>query len=129
MRPMGKSALDELSRFKPRNVAATDYVFPGNGKQGHFVGFAWAWARIAEKAGIEEITAHGLRHWFASAGAEMNYSDFVIGGLLGHAKRGMTGRCANAPDAALILAADRISQHLADALDGKAAGKVVQLTA
>jgi hypothetical protein len=58
----------------------------------------------------------------------MNYSDFVIGGLLGHAKRGMTGRYANAPDAALILAADHVSQKLADALDCRATGKVVQFS-
>jgi hypothetical protein len=64
------------------------------------------------------VTIHGLRHWFASAGAEMNYSDFVIGGLLGHAKRGVTGRYANAPDSALIMAADHISLRLAEALGG-----------
>ena len=89
-------------------------------------GITMAWARIANKAGVAEITPHGLRHWFASAAAEMNYSDFVIGGMLGHAKRGITGRYANTPDAALTAAADRVSQRLADALDGHATDKVVQ---
>ena len=49
----------------------------------------------------------------------MNYSDFIIGGMLGHAKRGITGRYANTPDTALTSAADKVSQRLADALDGR----------
>ena len=57
----------------------------------------------------------------------MNYSDFVIGGMLGHAKRGVTGRYANAPDSALLMAADRVSQKLADTVDGTKSGKVVQM--
>jgi hypothetical protein len=44
-----------------------------------------------------------------------------------YAKKGVTGRYATAPDSALIFAANRISQHLADALDGRASAKVIQL--
>ena len=127
VRPVGRAALDHLASFKPRNAATADYVFPGKLKGAHFVGFTWGWDRVAKAAKVDEISAHGLRHWFASAAAEMNYSDFIIGGLLGHSKRGVTGRYANAPDTALIQAADRVSQRLVDALDGKAPGKVVQI--
>ena len=127
MRPMGRAALDHLASFKPRGAAAGDYVFPGTSRAGHYIGFARAWERIATAAKVPEITPHGLRHWFASAAAEMNYSDFVIGGMLGHAKRGVTGRYANAPDSALLMAADRVSQKLLDALDGNRTGKVVQI--
>jgi hypothetical protein len=42
-------------------------------------------------------------------------------------KKSVTGRYATAPDSALIFAADRISQHLADALEGSTATKVVQI--
>jgi integrase len=62
-------------------------VFPGNFKAGHYVGLAKAFEGIAKRAKVPDITPHGLRHWFASATAEMNYSDFIIGGMLGHAKR------------------------------------------
>jgi integrase len=90
VRPRGSAALGFLAAFRPRNASAADYVFPGSSEGGHYVALARSWARIARKAGVVQITPHGLRHWFASAGAEMNYSDFIIGGLLGHAKRGVT---------------------------------------
>ena len=57
---------------------------------------------------------------FASAATELGYSDLIIGALLGHAKKGITGRYATAPDPALVAAADRISLALARALDGTA---------
>jgi integrase len=126
IRPAGSAALNFLSGFKPNKAEATDYVFPGASKAGHYVGLARSWGRIATRAAVPEITPHGLRHWFASAAAEMNYSDFIIGGMLGHAKRGITGRYANTPDTALTQAADKVSQRLADALDGRL-GSVVRL--
>ena len=79
--------------------------------------------RIAAKAGIEGVSLHGLRHWFASAAAGMGFSELVIAGLLGHSLRSVTGRYATTPDSALVLAADQISQRLADSLDGKTAKK------
>jgi integrase len=129
VRPVGRAALDHLASFKPSTAKPTDHVVPGASKAGHCVGLPKAWARIADAAKASDVSIHGLRHWFASAAAEMNYSDFVIGGLLGHAKRGVTGRYANTPDAALCSAADRVSQRLCDALNGKARGEVVELRA
>jgi integrase len=76
---------------------------------------------------VEEVTLHGLRHWFASAATELGYSDLIIGALLGHAKRGITGRYATALDPALIAAADKISTTLMLALDGKADEKVISM--
>jgi integrase len=127
IRPLGQAALDHLASFRPKDARPGDYVFPGSGKAGHYVGAPKAWKRIATRAGIEGVPPHGLRHWFASAGAELGYSDIVIGAIIGHAKHGITGRYATAPDAVLIAAANRISQHLADALNGKEAGKVIKL--
>jgi integrase len=127
IRPMGRAALDALSAFKPHKAETADYVFPGQSEAGHFVGLPKAWDRVAVRAEIRNVSLHGLRHWFASGAAEMNYSDLVIGGLLGHAKRGVTGRYANTPDAALVAAADKVSQRIADALDGKAASKIVSI--
>lgn len=116
VRPVGRTALEYLASFMPENAKKGDYVFPGASKAGHFVGLPKSWARIAAAAEIDDVSIHGLRHWFASAAAEMNYSDLVIGGLLGHAKRGITGRYANAPDSALVAAADAVSARIAAAI-------------
>jgi integrase len=116
VRPLGQAALDHLASFKPDGAKPKDYVFPGDGKAGHYVGAPKAWARIASRAGISGVSLHGLRHWFASAGAEMNFSELVIAGLIGHKVRSVTGRYATTPDSALVVAADTISARLAKAL-------------
>lgn len=118
-RPIGRTALELLQDFRPANAKATDYVFPGASKAGHFVGLPKVWARVAKQAGVEDVSLHGLRHWFASAAAEMNFSELTIAGLLGHAVKGVTARYATAPDSALVAASDRISARLSEVLEGK----------
>jgi len=126
-RAIGLSALEHFSASKPPKVKDTEFVFPGASKAGHLVGLPKMWDRVAKRAKLENVTLHGLRHWFASGAAELGYSDLIIGALLGHAKKGITGRYATAPDPALVAAANRISLALALALDGSAADNVVRL--
>ncbi len=63
------------------------------------------------------MTIHGMRHWFASAAAEMNFSELVIAGMLGHSFNSVTARYAVTPDSALIAAADQVSERLSGLLD------------
>lgn len=124
VRPIGRAALQLLASFQPAKAQKDDFVFPGAAK-GHFVGLPKAWARIAKRSKTDDVSLHGLRHWFASAGAEMNYSEFTLAALLGHRVKGVTARYANTPDAAVLAAADRISLQLGDALSGNGATKVI----
>jgi integrase len=115
-RPIGKSAIELLEAHKPKKAKDGDYVFAGTGKAGHFVGAPKAWVRVAKRAKVNGVSLHGLRHWFASAAAEMNYSELTIAGLLGHSVRSVTGRYATTPDSALIAAADDVSMRIEVAL-------------
>lgn len=125
-RPIGQTALDAMKEAK--RTGATSYVLKGDSKAGHFVGLPRVWTRVAKRAGIRGVSIHGLRHWFASAAAEMNFSELTIAGMLGHRVKGVTARYATAPDSALLAAADRVSARLAAALDGTdATAKVVNL--
>jgi integrase len=117
IRPVGQPALDHLAAFKPERAKSGDFVFPGSGEAGHFVGLPKVWGRVAERAGIDGVSLHGLRHWFAGAAAEMNYSELVIAGLLGHTVHSVTARYATAPDSALVSAADAVCKRLSEALD------------
>ena len=126
-RAVGRAALDHFAGFRPKDAKPGSFVFPGSSEAGHLVGLPKMWERIADRAGIKDVTLHGLRHWFASAATELGYSDLIIGALLGHAKKGITGRYATAPDPALAAAADRISMALASALNGQHSDKVVKL--
>jgi integrase len=121
-RPLGRAALEWLASFEPRDAKATDYVFPGAEAGKHLIGLPKIWARIAKRAEFGDISLHGLRHWFASAAAEMNFSELTIAGLLGHRVKGVTARYATAPDSALLAAADRVSLRLSETLDGRELG-------
>jgi hypothetical protein len=52
----------------------------------------------------------------------MGYSELTIAGLLGHSVSGVTARYAHVPDAALLAAADKIAERLAQTLDGEVEG-------
>lgn len=126
MRAVGLAALEHLEAIKPQDAKPRDFVFPSGSEAGHLIGLPKMWERVATRAGIESVSLHGLRHWFASAATELGYSDLIIGALLGHAKKGITGRYATAPDPVLVAAADKISLALALALDGKKADNLVR---
>jgi len=129
-RPVGEAALEPL---RPAAKAAMHFVFPSNleadpKRPKHFVGLPDVWERVCTRAKLSGVSLHGLRHWFASAAAEMNFSELTIAGLLGHRVKGITARYATAPDSALLAAADRVSARLAAALNGRdAVAKVVEL--
>jgi len=75
------------------------------------------------------LTPHGLRHAYASVACDLGYSEPIIAALLGHATRSMTSRYMHHLDAALIAAADAVSDQIAAALNGRAAAtKVVKLS-
>lgn len=119
VRPLGRNACDLLASFRPEKAKPGDYVFPGAGKAGYLVGLPKVWGRVAKRAGISDVSIHGLRHWFASAAASMNFSELTIAGLLGHKVKGVTARYAQSPDSALISVADAVSERIAEALERK----------
>ena len=127
IRPVGHAALQHLASFEPNAAKPSDFVFPGSSKRGHFVGLPKAWERLCKRAGVDGVSLHGLRHWFASAATAMGYSELVIAGLLGHRVKGVTARYATAPDSSLLAAADRVSRKIAVALDGAQSGDVVHI--
>ena len=72
--------------------------------------------RLIRNAGFSEISLHTLRHTFASIGGELGFSELTLAGLLGHASRGVTQRYIHL-DEALVVAADRISERIANLLE------------
>ncbi len=123
------AAIELLASFEPHDAKPADFVFPSPAsKAGYFVGLPKVWRRVAKRADVSDVSIHGFRHWFASAAAAMEFSELTIAGLLGHTVKSITGRYANAPDSALVAAADRVSLRIADALNGRKVGKVVSIT-
>ncbi|MGX9979606.1 tyrosine-type recombinase/integrase [Methylobacterium fujisawaense] len=115
VRPISKAVLLILDGIKrpPGSV----YVLPAaRGGQGPFASLDDALERLAGRAGLEGVTAHTLRHSFASTAGDLGYSDSTIGAMLGHAGHGVTSRYIHHLDAVLLAAADRVAMQVAGAM-------------
>jgi integrase len=120
VRVIGQAAVDVINA--QRIPEGCPYVFPADWGDGHFIGVVRVLSRVCKRAELTGVTPHVLRHTFASIAAELGFSELTIAGLLGHASQGVTQRYVHL-DAALVLAADRVSRHIADLLDGRASGE------
>lgn len=122
---LGPPAVQLLSTL-PRTVGCP-FVLPGHVEGSHFRGLQKAWVRIRERAGLEDVRLHDLRHSFASVGAAGGDSLLIIGSLLGHRKAATTQRYAHLSQDPVKDAAGRIAGRIAAAMDGGADGEVVEL--
>jgi integrase len=133
VRPLGASALavlDALPAIWRGEEGA--YVLAGERRDRAYGGLPNAIARImARRAELRGITAHVLRHSFASVADELGYTEATVAALLGQSSGSVTTRYIHQLDRALIAAADRVSAHISAAMTGKEEqdGKVVLLPA
>jgi len=116
-RVVGQAAID-LLLDQPKTKSS--FFFPADWGEGHFIGLVRVLDRVCERAKLADVTAHTLRHTFASLAGDLGFSELTIAALLGHASRGVTQRYVHI-DEALRMAADRITEEMADVLDGQAA--------
>ena len=84
-----------------------------------------------KEAGLSaDVTAHVLRHSFASVAADGGASELTVAALLGHRAGSVTSRYVHQADAVLLAAADRVADAIAEAMGEAAApGAVVALPA
>ena len=95
------------------------FAFPADWGDGHFIGVVRVLKRVCARASLTDITPHVLRHTFASVAGDLGFSELTIAGLLGHSARGVTQGYVHL-DAALVVAADRVAEEIANMLDGRA---------
>ncbi|MDP2779851.1 site-specific integrase [Devosia sp.] len=118
LRPLTAPAIAVLKSL-PRDER-NPWVLPGiRNPKGHYGSLNNAIERLAEKASLTDVTAHVLRHTFASVGGDLNYSDATIGTIIGHAGHGITSRYVHRLDSVLVAAANRIAAEM----DGQLAGR------
>lgn len=119
IRPLGSAAVAVLIEVLKRN-RPSEYLFPAvKGKTPWFQDFPRIWTENL-KPDLSGVTPHGLRHSFASHADDLGFSDPTIKALLGHARTGVTAGYIHKLDAALVAAADQVSQHISDLMtEGK----------
>ena len=67
---------------------------------------------------VDGVTAHVLRHSYATVAHELNFSELTIAGLLGHSSGSVTAQYAHHVDSTLVHAADRVSEVIRGRLGG-----------
>jgi integrase len=114
LRAIGRPAL-KLLLAQRSSGKENPYVFPSETGDGHFVGVVRVLQRLCLTAKLKDVTPHVLRHTFASVAGDLGFSELTIAGLLGHTGRGVTQRYVHL-DKALLLAADKITEEIEQAL-------------
>ncbi len=123
--PLNAAALAVLAAL-PR-IAGNPHVFPGGKDDGHLVDLKRPWMLVRERAGLNDVRLHDLRHTFASLGAGSGMGLPIIGALLGHREARTTQRYAHLADDPLRAASEAIGGQVAAALRGEDAAEVVEL--
>lgn len=112
--PLSPPAVKLLAGL-PR-IETDPWVFPGRKPGTHLRTLDDAWQVIRERAGLEDVRIHDLRHSFASRALALGESLPMIGKLLGHSQIETTARYAHLARDAVCVSAERIAASLADDL-------------
>lgn len=124
VRPVGKAAFDLIEQITPKE--GNPFVLTAIRGEGAFRGMARAWKRIMDRAKLEGVTAHTLRHSFASVAADLGLTETVVAALLGHSAGSVTSRYVHHLDSVLIGTADKVARTIHSMMTG-AEAKVIPL--
>jgi integrase len=94
---------------------------------GHFVGLGRIWDRVRDRAELDGVRLHDLRHTYASWAVMGGVNLHMTGVLLGHRQPATTARYAHISDDPLKAAADKVAATLAAALGGAKSAEVADL--
>ncbi len=101
----------------------SDFIFPSHKEGKHFVGLPKSWAKVCERAGLEGVRIHDLRHTAASIAVGQGASLPLIGKLLGHTQAQTTLRYAHVDVDPALVTANAIGSAVAKAIEGEATKK------
>jgi integrase len=124
VRPIGREAFDVLR--SAMRVPGNPYVLPALRKSGHYNGLAGAWARFTKRAGLDDVTAHTMRHSYGSVAGDLGFADSTIGAMLGHAGGTVTSKYVHRLDAVLVSAANKVCGEIYRQMTGESA-KVLEM--
>lgn len=125
VRPIGRPVFEVLAKLE--RSKENPHVLPSPRKdKGHYTSLDASLDRITEKAGIEGVTLHTLRHSYASVAGDLGFTEITISALLGHAAGNVTQRYIHHLDSVLIAAANKVSGEIHRMMTGEKA-KVIKL--
>ena len=110
MVPLTPAALQVLSGIV--RVRRSPWVFPGRRRDRHLSDLRPYWHRVRERAEVEDVRIHDLRHSFASRALALGLALPMIGRLLGHTDIGSTARYAHLSRDAEKIAVARVGDSI-----------------
>ena len=111
VRPLGDDAATLIAKAVTQ-AGDVAYVFPASRLENKpYGGLPGAWDRIVTPA-LPGVTAHTLRHTFASVADDLGYTEATVAALLGHAGGGVTRGYIHKVDTALIAAATAVGAEI-----------------
>jgi len=114
---LNAQALETLEKLKAYKMKGNPHVFPGTGPTGHLVTPRRAFDTVKERATLEDLHLHDLRHSFASlAISNGNTSLYTVSKLLGHQNQTMTMRYSHLAQKSLTEATDSVASELENAI-------------
>lgn len=105
-----------LLEAQRENSGQSRYVFPSATGEKHFVNLRKAWVRVCERASLENVRLHDLRHTAASIAVGTGASLVIVGRLLGHSQAQTTLRYAHVDIDPAMKAANAIGKVVGDAI-------------
>jgi integrase len=117
VRPIGLPVVEFLE--SEHAYADGSYVFPGWGYDNAFGAFPNQWDAIFKGSPLDGVTAHVLRHSFASVANDLGCTEITIAALIGHSKGTMTSKYVHTLDTSLVMAADSIAGYIKGLLAGE----------
>lgn len=124
VRPIGSPVVTMIRSIVGKR--GSPYLLPAERREGPYGSMPRAIERIMTRAELPDVTAHTLRHSFASVAGDLGFTESTIAAMLGHAAGSVTGRYVHHLDSVLIAAADKVARTIHGYMTG-AAGKVVRL--
>jgi hypothetical protein len=116
IRPLGAAAIAILESIDRQE--GTDFVFPAERGDGHFQGMKRIWSKAIQKASLEGVTPHTLRHTMGSTAVSNGEALALTGAILGHSNPRSTAIYAHVQTDPSRRAANRVARRIADALAG-----------
>jgi integrase len=124
--PLNTKALEILAKLA-RERSDSPWVIEGQKRGQPFVGLHRVWERIRERAGLDGVRIHDLRHSYASVAAGAGASLPIIGRILGHTVPTTTNRYAHLADVAVRQLNERVGTRIDAALRGTPDAEVIPL--
>ncbi len=109
--PLPPQAVELLAGL-PR-IPGNPWVIPGRKPDAHLRNIDEAWRAIRERAGLEGVRIHDLRHSYASRALALGESLPMIGKLLGHGQLETTARYAHLARDSAQEAAESVAESIA----------------